>query len=113
MTVTDENGCTASATVLVAVNSNLGPDIITPGSPDGKNDELYFPDLETAPANTDNDIVIFNRWGQVVFKAAPYLNNWKGETENGVALPEGTYYYVLLLRDGKKNAIHGNVLLIR
>ena len=113
LTITDANGCTATATVTVDVDSQQGPDIITPGDENGKNDELVFPELEEEPAKSSNDIVIFNRWGQVVFKTPRYENNWKGTDQDGKELPEGTYYYVLTLRDGKKDVIYGNVLLIR
>lgn len=113
LTVTDANGCTATESAVVNVDSKQGPDIITPGNEDGKNDELLFPELEQEPAKSANDIVIFNRWGQVVFKEAPYRNNWTGTRQDGQALPEGTYYYVLTLRGGNNSAIHGSVLLIR
>lgn len=108
LTITDEKGCKATATASVPVNSNIGPDILTPGVKDGKNDTLVFTDLDNEPAKSKNDIIIFNRWGQTVFSAAPYENNWDGGN-----LPEGTYYYVLNLRDGIKNVVYGNVLLIR
>jgi len=114
VTVTDVQGCTATASVNVDVESKKGPDIITPGNGDGKNDELVFPELNTEPARSANDIVIMNRWGQVVYKPKePYRNDWKGTTDDGRELPEGTYYYILTLRDGKKEVIHGSVLLIR
>ena len=49
----------------------------------------------------DNEIIIFNRWGDEVFSAAPYLNDWVGTTTNGKLkitgdqVTEGTYYYIL------------------
>jgi len=114
LTVTDANNCTALTTVLVEVDSDSGTDIITPGDDDGANDTLTFTELEDGSGKyEENDIVIFNRWGQVVYKAAPYKNEWNGVNQNGKELPEGTYYYVLLLRDGVKNAKFGNVLIIR
>lgn len=85
--------------------ATFGPDIIAPGNPDGKNDVLTFPDVETEPAKSDNNIIIFNRWGQVVFEAAPYQNTWKGETKGGAELPEGTYLLCVVEKDGKKNVI--------
>jgi len=112
LTVTDKNGCTAEAIVLVDVNSESGTDVITPN--DGSNQTLTFPELAADSAKYAlNDIVIFNRWGQVVYKAAPYENEWNGVNQNGKELPEGTYYYLLLLRDGAKGVKYGNVLLIR
>jgi gliding motility-associated-like protein len=70
-------------------------------SPDGDNmnDAFVIKGLENYPNNT---IEIFNRWGAKVFDAAPYKNDWGGHAKNGVSfgekpLPEGTYYYVLIL----------------
>lgn len=113
VTVTDSKACSAIAAVTVPVDGNLGPDIITPGDGNGPNDELVFEELSQEPARSDNDIVIFNRWGQVVYKAAPYRNEWNGVNQSGNELPEGTYYYILTLRDGVKDVIQGSVLLIR
>jgi large repetitive protein len=96
----------------VDVNSDKGQDIITPDG-DGLNDGLEFEEIETEPAKSGNDIIILNRWGQPVYTAKPYNNDWKGQSKSGNELPEGSYYYVLYLRDGKKEVIYGSVLLIR
>lgn len=82
--------------------------VITPVPEDGKNDDLQFPYLDQYP---DNSITIFNRWGQQVYHAKPYNNDWKG-TYNGKPLPEGTYYYILNLR-GEDEVVWGNVLILR
>ncbi len=65
---------------------------------DNVNDRLimsdYIEDLENAyPCN---EIIIFNRWGQKVYEAQPYNNNWCGTFMNtGNPIPEGTYYFTL------------------
>jgi gliding motility-associated-like protein/uncharacterized repeat protein (TIGR01451 family) len=69
---------------------------------DGINDEFVIRGLDSYPNNT---FVIFNRWGDQVFEASPYQNNWagkcaKGITVGGDVLPVGTYFYVLDLKDG-------------
>jgi gliding motility-associated-like protein len=113
VTVSDANGCTGTGAVTVTVKTTKPPDIITPNG-DGRNDEFIIPDLEENPNKyPNNDIVIFNRWSQVVYKARPYQNEWRGTNQNGQDLPEGTYYYVLTLRDGIKNVIEGSVLIVR
>jgi gliding motility-associated-like protein len=83
--------------------------VITPNE-DGKNDGLIFDYLDQYPKNS---IVIFNRWGQRVYEAAPYNNDlpWEG-TYKGKPLPAGTYYYILNLR-GSDDAVWGNVLILR
>lgn len=62
---------------------------------DGHNDTFVIRHLEEYPINK---IHIFNRWGDKVFEAEPYLNNWDGTVNIksqflGNAVPEGTYFY--------------------
>jgi len=66
------------------------PNIFTPNN-DGKNDDFVIKDLESYPRS---QLLIFNRWGNEVYRADNYLNNW-----NGSGLAEGTYYYVLNRRE--------------
>ena len=52
-----------------------------------------------------NEFTIFNRWGNKVFEASPYKNEWDGKAEMGIRvggddLPVGTYFYLLDLKDG-------------
>ena len=67
--------------------------IITPKNQDGLNDVLIFDDLDEYPNNT---LYIYNRWGNMVYSAAPYKNDWDGKRgRKKKPLPEGTYYYVM------------------
>ena len=68
---------------------------------DGIGDKWVVRNIEQYPNNT---LLIFNRWGEEVFTARPYTNNWDGRADGGLnsdkGLPVGTYYYVLNLGDG-------------
>lgn len=75
----------------------FGVNVITPNG-DGVNDALLFPCLEN-PLYPKNKITVFNQWGDEVYSASPYLNDWHG-TYNGKDLPVGTYYYILDLSNG-------------
>ena len=88
------------------ITLNVGTDIdcfvgnlITPNG-DGYNDLLEIPCLDSGNYN-QNSIVIVNQYGDEVFSAAPYTNNWTGQ-HKGETLPAGTYFYVLNLGDGSK-----------
>jgi gliding motility-associated-like protein len=63
------------------------PNIITPNS-DGINDLFEVANL---PENTE--VLIFNRWGNVVFYSANYQNNWDGKDDSGRTLVDGVYTY--------------------
>lgn len=99
LVVTDLNGCSAEDDVTVYVTAYSG-DIVFPNtfSPngDGTNDVWIIDDLEAYPYNK---LIVFNRWGNKVFDAQPYLNDWGGECI-GKPLPDGTYYFVLDPGDG-------------
>ncbi len=77
------------------------PSIITPNA-DGFNDEFKIPNECTVGEGAAQlDVTIFNQWGDVVFHAKPYQNDWGG-TYNNEELPAGTYYYVVRLYDNDK-----------
>jgi len=58
---------------------------------DGINDLFVVEGLEDT---NEEQISIFNRWGNLVFYVKDYQNNWDG-TWNGEDLPDGTYFYVI------------------
>ncbi|PQJ19713.1 hypothetical protein BSU00_12175 [Tenacibaculum sp. SG-28] len=76
--------------------------IFTPNNGDDKNDTLVFEGLEKYQ---NNNLVIYNRWGSVVYTATDYTNNWRGNSEGKMTinedddLPVGTYFYTLELRN--------------
>ena len=68
------------------------PSIMTPNR-DGINDVFMIPCIETGNFPS-NEVIIFNQWGDEIYRAAPYANDWRG-TYNGEDVPAGTYYYVI------------------
>ncbi|MFK8004943.1 MAG: gliding motility-associated C-terminal domain-containing protein [Saprospiraceae bacterium] len=74
--------------------ANQIPNAISPNG-DGVNDYFIIPDLESNP-DLKNELIIFDRFGQVVYSASPYRNDWDGIFESTLGpLPEGTYFYML------------------
>ncbi len=84
------------------------PDGITPNN-DGVNDRLIIEGIEN---HEENELLIFDRWGNLVFQASPYKNSWDGNYNN-VGLPEGAYYYVLKTDVTNKKTLKGRVYIIR
>ncbi|UPZ14215.1 PKD domain-containing protein [Flavobacterium humidisoli] len=67
---------------------------------DGQNDFFYIDCIERYP---NNQLEIFNRWGNLVYYQKGYKNTWDGKEEGSAkTLPEGTYFYILDLGDGSK-----------
>ncbi len=58
---------------------------------DGVNETFVIEGLENFP---ENNLCIFNRWGNQVLLVDDYQNDWEG-TWDGKALPDGTYFYIL------------------
>jgi len=109
------NGCECStAEVSLEIGKDAGcavPTVITPNN-DGINDALVIPCLLQENAYKNTQLLIFNRWGDEVFRSGrPYLNNWGG-TYNGEDLPVGTYFYVFDLGDGS-SPVRGFVVIQR
>lgn len=74
------------------------PTIITPND-DGFNDQFTIPEECTlGEGAAELDVTIYNQWGDAVFHAKPYQNDWGG-TYNTEELPAGTYFYVVKLND--------------
>lgn len=66
--------------------------VLTPNN-DGFNDYFEIPCLNTR-LYPDNKLIIFNQWGDEVYRAQPYENDWAGEF-NGNVLPADTYFYII------------------
>ena len=91
-----------SPTVITLGTSDL---IIPQGfSPngDGKNDTFVI----TGQGLSAVHLEIYNRWGNVVYKNENYKNEWNGTCNTGIyfgqELPDGTYYYLINVGDGRK-----------
>ncbi|MDQ1771651.1 T9SS type B sorting domain-containing protein [Labilibaculum sp. A4] len=111
--VVDANYCRSSdAGQLTEIHLEDGKKVVvgnalTPNG-DGKNDEWliqYESDLN-AP-----EVSIFNIYGQEIYHAKSYQNNWKG-SYNGSILPNGAYYYLIDFNSEKINPIRGTISIL-
>lgn len=96
------------------VETGLIPNTITPNG-DGSNDTFVFDIiLNSRPEDIpDNRLMIFNRWGDIVYDKRDYNNNWDGVTNDGRRLPDGTYYYVLYLNIPEGLILKGDITILR
>ncbi|ACU63175.1 T9SS C-terminal target domain-containing protein [Chitinophaga pinensis] len=107
--VQDQNGSWSN---VATVNMNIVPDevtvpnVITPNG-DGANDKLEIKGLNKF---VQNEIIIYNRWNNVLYKKQNYQGEWDGQGLNA-----GTYYYTLkgLDANGQWHTYNGYIMLLR
>jgi gliding motility-associated-like protein len=85
--------------VIIKVNSNVlfFPEFI---SPNGDNSNEFW-DLGDLASYPDNELTIMNRWGDALYHAQPYNNEWNGQSNMGIpsiteGVTDGTYFFVFI-----------------
>lgn len=76
---------------------------------DDTNDTFVIDDIDLFP---NNEVKIYNRWGSQVFFKKGYKNEWKGDW-NGKQLPDGTYFYIIELKDEDRTMLSGYLQIHR
>jgi gliding motility-associated-like protein len=109
--IIDAMGCRDTVTLAVEVPLCSFDQLQIPEgfSPDGDgiNDYFEIPGIEQFP---DNSLIVFNTWGTQVFDSVHYRSTWDGKDRpSGELLPEGTYYYVLKVKD--QQDVKGHVII--
>jgi gliding motility-associated-like protein len=113
LTTTDFNGCKSSDIMNIefADCTVQVPNVFTPNG-DGLNDGWII----GLDRPVFYDLVIYNRWGRVVFESKDFTQIWDGthyETEEPCS--EGVYFYILRVNDfeGKAYEQQGDLTLFR
>ncbi len=103
--VTNAAGCTGTDDIYVVpgVCDVNPPNVFTPNG-DGKNDFFEIPNLLDYQTRK---LTVYNRWGNEVYSADKYSNDW-----NGGDLEGGTYFYVLELYNGIQSSTKNGYLQI-
>ena len=107
LTVTNEENCstTVSTGVIVLPSVTLSeleiPNILTPNG-DGTNDEFKLdPQFDTC---NEYELLLFNRWGNVVFKQTKGSTPFRGYSQDGkTKLSTGVYFYTIKAGSLNKN----------
>jgi len=92
-------------------NSVAFSNVFTPNN-DGKND--YFL-IDGVTKCGEYDLIIFNRWGQEIYKTTTTNPKWDGNTSNGQEATAGVYFYIGYYKKQNEPTVklHGTVTLIR
>ncbi|MBP8941162.1 MAG: gliding motility-associated C-terminal domain-containing protein, partial [Saprospiraceae bacterium] len=108
----DSKGCSVSQSFNLQPTDGIcytSARVFTPNG-DGFN-ELF---VINCAGNISNQLLIYNRWNQLVYSTNNYQNDWNGVDKNGFLLPDGTYYWILKDTSGQSNSLYkGYVTLIR
>mgnify|MGYP000524458667 FL=1 len=82
----------ASDEIKVYNRCPLGPPNVITANGDGVNDFFIIKNIEDYDRV---EVIIFNRWGVIVFEDANYQNNWSGLDRSGNELSAGVYTYIV------------------
>jgi gliding motility-associated-like protein len=111
--VIDVNGCVDEKGSVISVSPDLRvfiPNAFTPNQ-DGDN-EAFFPDGSSI---VSYDMIIYNRWGDVVFRSSPETPKWNGSVDNAnLSSESGVYNYrITIYGNCETKEITGHLLMIR
>jgi gliding motility-associated-like protein len=110
----DQNGCVGIDTIEIRVLPKLPSEITVPNcfSPNGDGFNDLF-QVEALNLSTF-DLMIWNRWGGLMYKSTDEFSGWNGQSNASIA-PDGTYFYVLdaVGTDSKAYQLKGSITLSR
>ncbi|MFM7643408.1 MAG: gliding motility-associated C-terminal domain-containing protein [Sphingomonadales bacterium] len=115
--VTNQAGCTSSATSIIGIFENATLFIPNAFTPDGNSLNQYFQIEGTKIDPSDFSMQIFNRWGELIFESKNIEIGWNGYYgPNNTAAQSGVYTYQVRYRfDGMQETetIRGHFSLLR
>jgi gliding motility-associated-like protein len=116
--VTNEFGCKSSDTVMIFPES-FNIYLPTAFSPNNDNVNDIFIPKSTYEVDFDYEIMIFNRYGQMVFKSNSFSEGWDGNYQNQPC-PMEVYTWFVIVHPMVENSFYtgqnlmkGNVTLLR
>jgi len=117
---TNENGCTASDSLMLNVTKLRKHFFPTAFSPNGDGVNDFFTGFGESPnVQMIEELLVFNRWGNLIFTVSDIPPNdlqsgWDG-SHKGENLDEGNYIYTARIRyfDGATEQVSGEVSLVR
>ncbi|WP_430403559.1 PKD domain-containing protein [Fluviicola sp.] len=113
---TNAFGCSDTARVIVRVLDELVYYVPNSFTPDGDEFNQTFQPVFTSGFDPYSfRLLIFNRWGEVLFESKDAKVGWDG-TYNGALVQEGIYSWTITFKDpdtDKKYSVNGHITLIK
>jgi gliding motility-associated-like protein len=81
--------------ITVTLRTLIVPEGFSPNG-DNINDMFVIKGLDISK---EYNLIVFNRWGNVVYEKKPYDNTWDGKDKQQNQLPDDTYFYMLKMND--------------
>lgn len=112
----NDNNCSDTVYGLVRINDELifyVPNTFTPDA--DQHNELFVPIFYSGYEPGDYNFMIFNRWGELIFKTRSPNIGWDG-TYQGLPAVEGTYVWKLDFREtmtDKRHIYSGHINLLK
>ena len=104
--VDQQTGCSGNDTINILVGEQKKTEeclviynVFTPNG-DGSNDTWIIDCMENFPVNK---VTVFDRWGDKINEFENYNNAssvWKGTNSKNEPVPDGTYYYIISIKNG-------------
>ena len=114
LSVIDANGCSHSqveSLIMTAGESSIIiPNVLTAN--DDQTNDIW---KVTAICVESIDCVIFNRWGNEIYRFTDLNGGWNGKTSDDIEAIDGIYFYKLTANyfGGGSEVFHGHITLIR
>lgn len=110
----NEFGCADSASARITVNFDrlFPPTAFSPNA--ALEEDRQFRLHAEGIVNEGYKLLIFNRWGEVIFISETPDEGWDGKMNNGSNAPSGTYFWVLEYSDllGREHTQEGSLTLV-
>ena len=101
--------------IVIVVEDNITFYIPNAFSPDGDQINDFFVPVGAGIEDNYYRMMIFNRWGALVYETDDLTKPWNGTDLKGSNAPEGNYIYKITIGDNKNrlNYLRGNFSLLR
>jgi gliding motility-associated-like protein len=112
---TNSYNCPDSTTIQIEIEPSYNVYVPNSFSPEGDKHNPTFYAQGYGILDKDFSLLIFDRWGEIVFESHDITDVWDGRTKKGEQAQDGTYTWVIYFRDltEQKYRKEGHVSIIK